>query len=525
MPRGEGAKFVEGRYEREEQVGEGTYGRVWRARCLQGPHKGAQVALKKLSLDEEKLREAGFPITAIREIEILNRMSHENVVRLYEVATSRQVLSNAYKGSIYMVFEYMEHDLGGMLDLPGFSLSLPQIKCMMRQILEGVNYCHRLGVMHRDMKASNILMNSRGELKLADFGLSRKMDADGVMTGRVITLWTRPPELLLGDRRYSFSVDMWSVGCIFAQLLLGKPLLRGKDEDGQMRAIMEMCGTPQELDWPGVSSLKWYKHFTEGGSGTYRRRLRDHLRSKLPHLSESGADLVDRLLVLNPAKRLTAAQALEHAFFREAPVACEKWQLPQPSAGTHEFAVKSKVKADIKAGHQVRGYQGLQPGPPPGPPPGEAPPAKRAHYGEVHQHQLPGLRMPVMGAAAGYAGSGAAAGGGAPPGGYAAVSSAGTAGTVTSAVNRAMVGNTHLGPPPLAMGPEPPYGGYPEPVRQPTLPRGGVQAAHSLPPGQPSLGGQPPLPPLPRGPPPPQGPQGPRPPPGPPNAPYGGYRG
>ena len=539
---------MEGRYEREAQVGEGTYGRVWRARCVRGPHAGAMVALKKLSLDEEKLREAGFPITAIREIEILSQMQHENVVRLFEVATSQPASSNGHLGSVYMVFEYMEHDLGGLLDLPGFSLGLAQIKCVMRQILAGVGYCHRQGVMHRDMKASNILMNNRGELKLADFGLSRRLeDAGAGMTARVITLWTRPPELLLGDRRYSYSVDMWSVGCIFAQLLLGKPLLRGKDEDGQMRAIMEMCGTPRESDWPGCSDLKWFKHFTEGGQGPHRRRLREHIQGKIPHLSEAGLDLIDRLLVLNPRRRLTAAQALEHPFFREAPVACEKWALPQLASNSHELAVKNKLKADMAAGNKVRSYAGLQQEP--------EPEFKRPRYAEP---SLAGAGVRVAGALparpslpAGYApgpsgqglvhpgagpqvwaeaqGPGGVTGpplpGGAPGGGQAA-----PPGLVAGiAANRALSGAAHP-PPPLPVG-RGGYGGYHDagrrtserglPGHQPPLPpRGGPAHQPPLPTGQHPGGLQPPLPP---GQPPP-GP-GPRLPPKGPPEPYGGYRG
>lgn len=533
--------MVEGRYEREAQVGEGTYGRVWRARCVRGPNAGATVALKKLSLDEEKQREAGFPITAIREIEILSQMQHENVVRLFEVATSKPVGSNSHLGSVYMVFEYMEHDLGGLLDLPGFSLSLAQIKCVMRQILAGVGYCHRLGVMHRDMKASNILMNNRGELKLADFGLSRRMDEDANagMTGRVITLWTRPPELLLGDKRYSYSVDMWSVGCIFAQLLLGKPLLRGKDEDGQMRAIMEMCGTPREDDWPGCSDLKWFKHFTEGEQGPYRRRLREHLQAKIPHLSEAGLDLVDRLLALNPSRRLTAAQALEHPFFRETPVACEKWALPQLASNSHELAVKTKLKADMAAGNKVRGYKGLQQEP--------EPEYKRPRYTEP---PLPGVGARVPGALpahpalpAGYAPGPSGLGPGPQawaeaqgvkgpplPGVVPAPPQAAPPGMAAGiAANRALLGSVRP-PPPLPVG-RGGYGGYQDagrrandrglPGHQPPLPpRGGPAHQPPLPPGQQPGGLQPPLPP---GQPPP-GP-GPRPlPKGPPN-PYGGYRG
>nr|GEZ59453.1 cyclin-dependent kinase C-1-like [Tanacetum cinerariifolium] len=202
------------------------------------PSHGNTYAHRSKELTE--IRKFYFPITAIREIKILKKLQHDNVIKLKEIVTStgpegdEHVKSGGhrYKGSIYMVFEYMDHDLTGLADRPGMQFSIPQIKCYMRQLLTGLHYCHVNQVLHRDIKGSNLLIDNEGNLKLADFGLARTYSSDhkGNLTNRVITLWYRPPELLLGATKYGPTVDMWSVGCIFAELLFGKPILTGKNE-------------------------------------------------------------------------------------------------------------------------------------------------------------------------------------------------------------------------------------------------------------------------------------------------------
>jgi cyclin-dependent kinase 12/13 len=221
-------------FEKLEQIGEGTYGQVYMAKEIK---TGEIVALKKIRMDNER---EGFPITAIREIKILKKLHHENVIHLKEIVTSPgrdrddqgKPDNNKYKGGIYMVFEYMDHDLTGLADRPGLRFTVPQIKCYMKQLLTGLHYCHVNQVLHRDIKGSNLLIDNEGNLKLADFGLARSYSHDhtGNLTNRVITLWYRPPELLLGATKYGPAIDMWSVGCIFAELLNGKPILPGKTE-------------------------------------------------------------------------------------------------------------------------------------------------------------------------------------------------------------------------------------------------------------------------------------------------------
>ncbi|KAL0370275.1 UNVERIFIED_CONTAM: Cyclin-dependent kinase C-2 [Sesamum angustifolium] len=308
-------------FEKLEQIGEGTYGQVYMAREIK---TGEIVALKKIRMDNER---EGFPITAIREIKILKKLHHENVIKLKEIVTStgpekdEQGASdgNKYRGGIYMVFEYMDHDLTGLADRPGMRFSVPQIKCYMRQLLTGLHYCHVNQVLHRDIKGSNLLIDNEGNLKLADFGLARSFSSDhnANLTNRVITLWYRPPELLLGTTKYGPAVDMWSVGCIFAELLNGKPIFPGKDEPEQLNKIFDICGTPNEEIWPGVSKIPWYNNFKP--TRVVKRRLREHFR----HFDRHALDLLDRMLTLDPSQRISAKDALDAEYFWTDPLPCD----------------------------------------------------------------------------------------------------------------------------------------------------------------------------------------------------------
>ncbi|XVE65434.1 hypothetical protein DITRI_Ditri07aG0180300 [Diplodiscus trichospermus] len=250
---------------------------------------GEIVALKKIRMDNER---EGFPITAIREIKILKKLRHENVIKLKEVVTSLgpekddqgRLDGNKYKGGIYMVFEYMDHDLTGLADRPGMRFSFPQIKCYMQQLLTGLYYCHvnQVPVLHHDIKGSNLLIDNEGNLKLADSGLARSFwnDHNTNLTNHVITLWDRPPELLLGATKYGPAVDMWSVGCIFVELLHGKPIFPGKDEPEQLNKIFELCGAPDEVNWPGVSKIPWYNNFKP--TRPMKRCLQEVFRQEYP---------------------------------------------------------------------------------------------------------------------------------------------------------------------------------------------------------------------------------------------------
>ncbi|KAK9271523.1 hypothetical protein L1049_001883 [Liquidambar formosana] len=329
-------------FEKLEQIGEGTYGQVYMAREIR---TGEIVALKKIRMDNER---EGFPITAIREIKILKKLHHENVIKLKEIVTSpgpekdeqgkpETIDGNKYKGSIYMVFEYMDHDLTGLADRPGLRFTIPQIKCYMRQLLTGLHYCHVNQVLHRDIKGSNLLIDNEGNLKLADFGLARSFSNDhtGNLTNRVITLWYRPPELLLGATKYGPAVDMWSVGCIFAELLHGKPILPGKNEPEQLNKIFELCGAPDEFNWPGVSKIPWYNNFKP--TRPMKRRVREVFRLFDRH----ALDLLERMLTLDPAQRISAKDALDAEYFWNDPLPCDPKSLPKYES-SHEFQTKKK---------------------------------------------------------------------------------------------------------------------------------------------------------------------------------------
>nr|DAD34961.1 TPA_asm: hypothetical protein HUJ06_005601 [Nelumbo nucifera] len=207
-------------FEKMEKIGQGTYSSVFRARELD---TGRIVALKKVRFDNFDPESVRF---MAREILILRRLDHPNIMKLEGLITSRMSCS------IYLVFEYMEHDLAGLASCPNIKLSEAQVKCYMHQLLSGLEHCHSCNVMHRDIKGSNILVNNEGILKIADFGLANYFSPGHKqpLTSRVVTLWYRPPELLLGSTDYRASVDLWSVGCVFAELFLGKPILQGRTE-------------------------------------------------------------------------------------------------------------------------------------------------------------------------------------------------------------------------------------------------------------------------------------------------------
>ncbi|KIY49237.1 Pkinase-domain-containing protein [Fistulina hepatica ATCC 64428] len=290
------------------QVGEGTFGKVYKAYNVV---EKKPVALKRIRMESER---DGFPVTAMREIKLLQTLRHVNVVKLYEMMVSN--------GSVYMVFEYMDHDLTGILSQTQFEFTDAHRKSFCYQMLSGLAYLHHKGVIHRDIKGSNILVNMRGELKLADFGLARlyqkRRSTD--YTNRVITLWYRPPELLFGATVYGPEVDMWSAGCIMLELFTKKPVFQGEDEIHQLDVIYRVMGTPTTDVWPNVVDLPWYELVKP--KETIENRFHDLFRK---WLSPAGLDLAQSLLEYDPRKRATAVKAMEVPYFtsespeREAP--------------------------------------------------------------------------------------------------------------------------------------------------------------------------------------------------------------
>ncbi|KAJ2789565.1 hypothetical protein H4R21_006711, partial [Coemansia helicoidea] len=238
-----GCRPVDECYKRLNKIEEGTYGIVYRAQEIA---TGDIVALKHLKLDQER---NGFPITSLREIHTLLLAKHPNIINVREIAAGKSL------SSIYIVMDYMDHDLRTLMEGMPAPFQPSETKSLLRQLCSAVEHLHANWIVHRDLKTSNLLMQG-GSLRVADFGLARRYSSPlGRMTGLVVTLWYRAPELLLGETRYSAAVDMWSIGCIFAELLLHKPLFAATSEIAQITAIFAACGAPTSDSWPAFGDL------------------------------------------------------------------------------------------------------------------------------------------------------------------------------------------------------------------------------------------------------------------------------
>ncbi|WWC85398.1 uncharacterized protein L201_000261 [Kwoniella dendrophila CBS 6074] len=291
-------------YTRLNHIEEGTYGVVFRARC----NETKQIyALKKLKLDEEK---QGFPITSLREVMALMQAGeHPNVVGVREIVVGDTL------NQVFIVMPFIEHDLKTLLaDMPHPFLQ-SEVKTIMSQLLSAVAHCHDNWILHRDLKTSNLLMNNRGQIKVADFGLARKFgDPLGEMTQLVVTLWYRSPELLLGAKEYTTSVDIWSIGCIFAELMQGEALFPGRGEIDQINRIFQLLGRPNDELWPEYSTLPLVQKINPIGP------MFSTLRQKFKHLSYEGHNLLSSLLAYDPKRRISAEQGFNHPYFSENPL-------------------------------------------------------------------------------------------------------------------------------------------------------------------------------------------------------------
>ncbi|XP_010556840.1 PREDICTED: probable serine/threonine-protein kinase At1g54610 [Tarenaya hassleriana] len=299
-------------FEKLEKIGQGTYSSVYRARDLL---HNKIVALKKVRFDLNDLESVKF---MAREIIILRKLDHPNVIKLEGLITAPS------SSSLYLVFEYMEHDLVGLASLPGVKFSEPQVKCYMQQLLSGLDHCHSRGVLHRDIKGSNLLIDSNGILKIADFGLATFFNPENniPLTTRVVTLWYRPPELLLGAVHYGIGVDLWSTGCIFGELYAGKPILPGKTEVEQLHKIFKLCGSPKEDYW---RKLKLPPSTAFKPALPYGRRITEMYKD----FPATVLSLLDTLLSIDPDRRGSAATALESEYFKTEPFACDPSSLPK----------------------------------------------------------------------------------------------------------------------------------------------------------------------------------------------------
>ena len=233
--------------------------------------------------------------------------------RLYDVVHTEKKLT--------LVFEYLDQDLKKYLDVCDGGIELTIVKSFLFQLLTGVAYCHHHRVLHRDLKPQNLLINREGELKLADFGLAR---AFGIpvrsYTHEVVTLWYRAPDVLLASTKYSTPIDIWSIGCIFVEMVNGSPIFTGTTEDTQLEAIFRFLGRP-EVSYPGITELPGWRGdlFSDIKDGSKKdgKSLEQMMEAK--NLSEEGIDLVKKLLLYDPSKRITAQEARKHVYFDDLP--------------------------------------------------------------------------------------------------------------------------------------------------------------------------------------------------------------
>lgn len=295
------------RYEKIKKIGQGTYGVVYLARDRQ---TAAMYALKRCI--PHHAESDGFPVTALREIQSLRLcQQHTNVVHLETVAVSAS--------GVFLVFEYCRHDLADLIDAEykryhRSPFSPAAVKRLLHQLLSAVEFLHARRLIHRDIKMSNLLY-TESDLKLADFGLSRPV-ADK-MTMNVASLWYRAPELLFGAESYSIGMDLWAVGCVMAEFLMGTPLMAGRDEKDQIDKMVYCLGFPGEhCPWP---KPRWPNIMIP------RRALLDDF----DWLSTEGLRLLTLLLEYDPAQRATAEQAVGSEYFAEDPLPLTADEMPK----------------------------------------------------------------------------------------------------------------------------------------------------------------------------------------------------
>ena len=283
------------KYQKLDKVGEGTYGVVYKC---QNKETKKYVALKKIRLENE---DEGMPSTAIREISILKQLNHPNIVNLIDLIHGEKKL--------YLVFEFLNNDLKKYLNLNNGPLQPQLVKSYLYQILLAIKYCHSKRILHRDLKPQNLLIDKNGIIKVGDFGLARAFGIPiKTLTHEILTLWYRAPEILLGQKEYSTPIDIWSIGLIFYEMAHRKPLFAGDCEIEQIFKIFQMFGTPNEKNWPGITKLPEFKlsfpQFKGKGLNFYNTNIDD-----------VGMDLLSKMIQLDPCRRISAKQALNHPFF------------------------------------------------------------------------------------------------------------------------------------------------------------------------------------------------------------------
>ena len=298
-------RTIETRYRKIEVLGEGTYGVVFKAYDLISKQF---VALKKIRMEYEE--DEGIPATTLREISSLKSLNHPNIVPLQDL------FINHNEKKIYLIFDYFEQDLKAFINKLPADCNKEIYKNLLQQILLGIEYCHSSGILHRDLKPQNILVSNNGVLKIADFGLARSFNfplKPRNLTKEIVTLWYRAPELLLGEKQYSTAIDIWSIGCIFSEMINKNPLFMGDSQIDQIYKIFQFSGTPDEITWPGISAYPDFKSTFPKFKPNYG--ILNSANSGA--LDELGFDLLLKMLEINPMNRINASWALKHEYFKQ----------------------------------------------------------------------------------------------------------------------------------------------------------------------------------------------------------------
>eukprot|EP00903_Cladosiphon_okamuranus_P006726 g6563.t1 len=330
-------------YDISDVVGAGTFGQVYKATRTKD---GKLVALKCIKQEEGDAK--GFPVTAMREMRILRELKHRNIVDLIEVIIDGTPAPGRLS-TVALVFEYLDHDLSGLLDTPEAASQItPALaKSYMMQLAAGVAYMHDKNIIHRDLKGANLLISNTGHLKIADWGLARRLyEMQDKYTTKVITLWYRPPELLLKSALYGPAVDLWSVGCIVAELLTRSSAFPGKNESDQLSLIFDTVGTPTSQTWPGWKELPDADHWRE----TVRDNPRpSKMKERFSKYGEAALNLLEGLLALDPKRRVTARQALKHRYFQMKPLPSVPGMVTLNLHSCHEYEAKIRKKDSKRA--------------------------------------------------------------------------------------------------------------------------------------------------------------------------------
>ncbi|KAG2186858.1 hypothetical protein INT44_003085 [Umbelopsis vinacea] len=315
---------TEKKYQKDAKIGEGTYAVVYQGTQIA---TGRKVAIKKIKIGQFK---DGLDLTAIREVKFLQEFKHTNIVELVDVFS--------HKTNLNLVLEYLDSDLEQIIKDKSILFMPADIKSWMMMMLRGLDHCHQSWVLHRDMKPNNLLLARNGQLKIADFGLARDWGDPGKqMTSQVVTRWYRAPELLFGAKEYSYAVDVWAVGCIFAELMLRTPYVAGDSDMDQLTKIFHALGTPSEADWPNMTTLPDYVPF--------RTYPKVPLGQYFTAAGSDALDLLEKMLVFDPAKRWTCRECLNHSYFSNAPLPTKPEKLPQRAPEPEKVADTLKRKA------------------------------------------------------------------------------------------------------------------------------------------------------------------------------------